>query len=379
MRIVLVGSIGRFPVAGHAWINLQYMLGFQALGHEVYYLEDCGQESYVYDWQRQEMRQDLDYPADFIRRALGPHGFDGRWIYRAGEHSAGMTITAMADICQSADLLMIRGAPLPHWRDEYRQARRRAYLDVDPMFTQVKALREDSSLRKTIDGCQVLFTIAQRIGAPDCAIPDLGRSWQRTVSPVYLPEWPVASPSAPAALSTIMQWSAYRAVSWEGVEYGNKQNEFPRFADVARVTAPPFCVAMTGRPPEHVDTSGWQIIDGMSVSSTLEEYRHFIQSSLGEFAVAKHGYVASRGGWFSDRSVCYLASGRPVVVQDTGLETWLPVGDGLLTFQTPEDAVTAVADVQARYAWHCRMARQLAEEYFATDIVLPRLLDAIDL
>ncbi len=378
MRIVLVGSIGRFPVAGHAWVNLQYLLGFRALGHDVYYLEDCGSESYVYDWQRQEMRQDLDYPAGFVRRALEPYGFAGRWIYRAGNESAGMGIAAMRDVCRSADLLLVRGAPLPCWRDEYREPRRRVFLDVDPMFTQVKACRGDTLLRETIDGCHVLFTIAQRMGAPDCAIPDFGRRWHRTVSPVCLDQWPFASSPTGAAFTTIMQWSAYRSVTWQGVEYGNKQKEFPHFACVARSADAPFCVAMTGRPPEHVDTSGWRIIDGMEVSSTLEEYRQFIQSSIGEFAVAKHGYVASRGGWFSDRSVCYLASGRPVIVQDTGLETWLPIGDGLLTFQAPEDAAAAIGDVQSRYEHHRQGARQLAEQYFATDVVLPRLLDEAD-
>lgn len=374
MRIILVGSIGRFPVAGHAWINLQYLLGFRALGHDVYYLEDCGPGSYVYDWQRQEIRQDLEYPAAFVRRALQPYGLGERWIYRAGECSAGMSVAAMRDICRTADLLLIRGAPLPTWRDEYREPQRRVFLDVDPMFTQVKAARDNGTIRGTIDACDGLFTIAQRMNAADCPIPDLGRPWHRTVSPVYLPEWPVASVS-PHAFTTIMQWSAYSGISWQGIEYGNKQTEFARFAEVARRVDVCFRVAMMGRPPANVDTTAWQIIDGTEVSSTLEDYRHFIQSSRGEFAVAKHAYVASGGGWFSDRSVCYLASGRPVIAQDTGLNDWLPVGNGLLTFQTPEEAVDAIANVESQYEQHRAAARQLAEDHFATDVVLPRMLE----
>ena len=373
MRIILVGSIGRFPVAGHAWINLQYLRGFAALGHDVFYLEDAGDASYVYHWDKQTIVHDLDYPGGFIHRAMQHAGLTDRWAYRAGDQTRGAPTDRIRRVCGEADLLLVRGAPMARWLPEYLGVPRRVYLDVDPMFTQVEAARADSPLRQTIDRSTDLFTIAARCGAPDCHVPDLGRAWHPTLSPVHLPDWPWADDDA-KTFTTVMQWNAYKAVEWEGRRYGNKMQEFPRFTDVARRIDADFLIAMTGRPPEQVDTRGWKIIDGHSATATLEDYRRFIQSSYAEFSAAKQGYVVSRGGWFSDRSVCYLASGRPVVVQDTGLSDWLPVGEGLLTFSDLDQAVHAVRTVRDDYPRHRRAARRIAEDHFSTDRVLADLL-----
>jgi hypothetical protein len=202
----------------------------------------------------------------------------------------------------------------------------------------------------------------------------LKRQWHLTVSPVFLPAWKVATEEPVYPFTTLMQWDSYDCVNYGGIAYGNKSHEFPRFTTVPRRTQADFCIAMIGRPPDHLDVSGWQIVDGTVVSSTPEDYRTFIQTSLAEFSVAKQGYALSRGGWFSDRSVCYLASGRPVVVQDTGLRDWLPVGRGVLCFQTVREAVDAVTDIQQQYGTHRLAARRIAEEYFSTDCVLPALL-----
>jgi hypothetical protein len=374
MRIVLVGSVGRFPLAGHAWVNCQYLLGLQELGCDVFYLEDAGEQSWVYDWQRQKLTDDLEYPVGFIQKSLETVGLQDRWMYRAGNRTAGMSSDAMRQVCAGADLLLIRGAPVPVWRDEYDAPKRRAFIDVDPVFTQIKAARGDHELVETIKRCEVLFTIAQRMGRPDCTIPDLGRSWQPTLSPVYLPRWPLVATRGRRRYTTILQWSSYQGVQHAGRRYGNKTHEWPRFLEVERHVDADFCVAMTGRPPASVDTGRWDIVDGISVSDTMSNYQNFIQQSAAEFSVAKHGYVVSRGGWFSDRSVCYLASGKPVVVQDTTFGDVLPVGEGVLTFQTVEQAIEALEDVDRWYDEHCRAARDLAESRFATDCVLPMLL-----
>ncbi len=374
MRIILAGCIGRFPLAGHAWITSQYLLGLRSLGHDVYYLEDSGEESWVYEWSREEMTNDINYPANFIARMLDPIEMEGRWIYRTSHHSAGMSLDELRSICQTADLLLIRGAPINAWRDEYSAPLRRAFIDVDPLFTQVKATQGDPSLIETLDRCDHVFTIAQRIGQADCTIPLLKRQWNVTVSPVFLPAWRMATHEAVHPFTTVMQWDSYDSVQYGGIAYGNKSHEFPRFTTVPRRAQAEFCIAMIGRPPDHLDVGGWQIVDGTIVSSTLEDYRNFIQQSLAEFSVAKQGYVISRGGWFSDRSVCYLASGRPVVVQDTGLRDWLPVGRGVLCFQTVGEAVDAVTDIRQQYETHRLHARRIAEDYFSTERVLPTLL-----
>jgi hypothetical protein len=374
MRIILAGCIGRFPLAGHASITSQYLLGLRSLGHDVYYLEDAGEESWVYEWSREELTNEIDYPAEFIARMLDPIGMEGRWIYRTSGRSAGMSVDELRDICQAADLLLIRGAPLVAWRDEYSAPQRRAFIDVDPLFTQVKAMRGDSHLLETLARCDHLFTIAQRIGKADCTIPLLNRQWHITLSPVFLPSWQVATEEPAHRFTTVMQWDSYDCVQYDGIAYGNKSHEFPKFTTVPRRTQAEFSIAMIGRPPEHLDVRGWHIVDGTIVSSTTEDYRAYIQRSFAEFSVAKQGYTISRGGWFSDRSVCYLASGRPVVVQDTGLSDWLPIGRGVVCFQTVSEAVDAVTDVQQQYGAHRVAARRLAEEHFSTEHVLPELL-----
>jgi hypothetical protein len=375
VRIVFSGSIGRFPIGGHAWTQMQYLAGLRELGHDVYYLEECGEESWVYDWDAEQLTTDLAYPTAFVRDCLTPLGLDGRWIYRAGERAAGMTTRDFVAVCSEADLFVVRGVPLALWRPEYALPRRRIFIDVDPGFIQIDLANGRRELVETIGRCERLFTIAQRIGAPDCPIPTAGREWHRTVAPVALAHWPVAAGGEPTHFTAIMQWRGFREVEHEGVVYGQKDREFPRFVDLPALTTQPLRLALTGAPPEKLQAHGWEVVPGWQSSRTPWSYRAFIQESRAEFSVAKHGYVHMRGGWFSDRSVCYLASGRPVLVQDTGLADWLPVGEGVVTFDDVASAAAGIERINADYARQRHTARAIAEEYFAAERVLPPLLD----
>lgn len=376
MRVVFSGAIGRLPLGGHAWSQLQYLAGLRQLGHEVYYLEDCGDESWVYDWDAEEITTNPNYPGAFVRDCLTPFGLDHHWMYRAGDTSLGMTIEAFREVCAGADLFLIWAVPLECWRPEYDLAHRRAYIDADPGFTQISLINGDDKLAKTINRCERLFTIAQRMGAEDCSIPNAGRPWLKTVAPVSLSDWPAVDDDSATHFTSIMQWRGFHDVVHEGMAYGQKDREFPKFIDLPRRTRQPFRLALTGADPADLSRYGWEIIPGWIPSRTPWSYRTFIQESRAEFGVAKHGYVHMRGGWFSDRSVCYLASGRPVLVEDTGLEEWLPVGDGVVTFHNPEEALIGVEAINADYERHARSARRLAEEMFAVNRVLPPLLDA---
>jgi hypothetical protein len=375
VKILYSGSIGRFPVGGHAWIEMQYLLGLRAVGHDVWYLEECGPESWVYNWQTEALTTDLAYPTDYVRACLDTIGFGDRWIYRAGDNAAGMAPAQLLDVCREADLLIVRGAPLPLWRQEYAWPRRRAFIDADPAFTQVNAANGQQDLVETLARCERLFTIGQRLGQPDCTVPTLGRVWHTTRSPIFLPAWPVVSADSATYFTSVMQWKSYRDVVYRGSHYGNKEQEFPRFLDLPLQTTQPLLLALTGAPPDQFEQHGWAVVEGWSTSLTPESYQTFIQQSRAEFGVAKHGYVVSRGGWFSDRSVCYLASGRPVLVQDTGLADWLPVGKGVVTFTTLDEAVQGIEQINADYAGHRTAARRVAEEFFAVERVLPPLLD----
>jgi hypothetical protein len=353
---------------------MQYLLGLRALGHDVWYLEDCGDESWVYDWHEERLTNDLVYPTRYIDSCLTAIGFGQRWIYRTSEDSVGMPTEQFMELCSSADLLLLRAVPMTRWRSEYHAPRRRAFVDVDPGFTQFKIANGVAPYVETIEHCEQVFSISPRIGAGDCSIPSVGRRWISTVSPIYLPAWPVAD-AVSTTFTTVMQWQSYRDEVFEGVEYGSKSREFARLLSLPRRTTQPLEIALTGGDPEVFLSHGWQVVEGWSTSFTPESYQGYIQRSRAELSVAKHGYVATRGGWFSDRSVCYLASGRPVLIQDTGLDAWLPTGQGVVTFRDEDEALGGIDRINADYAEHSRMARALAEGFFSADSVLTALLE----
>jgi hypothetical protein len=226
----------------------------------------------------------------------------------------------------------------------------------------------------TIDRCEHLFTTGQRIGADDCPIPTAGRSWGKTVLPVALDYWPPAKNEPASHFTSIMQWRSYHDIVYKGVTYGNKEKEFPKFIELPRATEQRFCIALTGGDPEYLTKHDWEVRPGWITSISPDSYRKFIQESRAEFGVAKHGYIESRSGWFSDRSACYLASGRPVLVQDTGQRDWLPVGEGIVTFRNFKEALKGIDTINADYEHHRRTARSIAEQYFSADKVLSALL-----
>ena len=374
MKIIFAGTIGRSGLGGQAWASLQYLLGFRALGHEVFYLEDCGDCSWVYDWEKAEWTFDLAYPAAYVGECLEPFGFCGKWIYRTNGGSTGAPLEELLSFCEGAELLVMRAVPLWVWRKEYGQPHRRIFLDVDPGFTQISIANGDRGLAEGIARCERRFTLGQRVGAMDCPIPDFGGPWLKTLPPVFLPQWPFADSEA-SRFTSIMRWQGFREASYRGVSYGQRDKEFPGFLELPQLTAQKFRIAQMGIEPKLLEGHGWEVAPGEVISRTPGSYRAFIQDSRAEFSVPKNGYVKMRGGWFSDRSVCYLAAGRPVLIEDTGLSDWLPVGEGVVTFRDLKEAAAGVNRINDDYERHRRAARGLAENVFSTERVLPALLE----
>jgi hypothetical protein len=252
-----------------------------------------------------------------------------------------------------------------------------AYIDTDPMFTQVKLAQGQTYFRNQVDAHDVQFSFGE--GLPGAA-PDTGHRWLPTRPPVVLSEW---NPRAAyrEAFTTVMNWTSYNDVTFEGRTYGQKDSEFLRFLDLPRHAAPTVLeiAANVGRtrhtPKDRLTMMGWSVVDPMQVCADLDGYRRYVEGSKAEWSVAKHAYVAGETGWFSDRSACYLAAGRPVVLQDTGFGRILPCGEGLLAFSTQEEAVAAIRAVEADYPRHARAAREIAEACFGSDKVLAELAD----
>jgi hypothetical protein len=255
-------------------------------------------------------------------------------------------------------------------------ARRTAFLDTDPGFAQ---MWQDLGLADVLGRHDEYVTIGERIGARDCTVPTCGRRWITTPQPVALDAWPVAGETR-RGFTTVASWrGAYGPVDHGGRRYGLRVHQFRRFARLPRMAGGRFELALDIHPADAADAEllrdgGWSLVDPHRVAATPGAYRHYLQRSEGEVMVAKGMYVDSRSGWVSERSLCYLASGRPVVAQDTGFSECHPVGEGLLAFTTAEEAVDAVAAIRADPARHRRAARELAEERFGSDRVLSRLL-----
>ena len=374
MIIIVSGTIGRSGLGGQAWATLQYLLGFRALGHEVFYLEDCGRSSWVYIWEKEDWTHELDYPAAYVNACLEPFGFGDRWIYRDNYRSLGMSLDRFLDVCSAADLLVLRAVPFWNWREEYEGPSRRAFIDVDPGFTQITLANGDQGWVDGVARCERRFTYGQRIGAEDCPIPDAGGPWLKTLPPVFLHEWPVAESDADL-FTSVMRWQGFKEVTHNGVSYGQRDKEFANYLDLPKLTPQKFRIAQMGIKPELLANRGWESVPGEVISRTPASYREFIQQSRAEFSVPKNGYVKMRGGWFSDRSVCYLASGRPVLIEDTGLRNWLPTDEGIVTFNCLNEAVAGINLINSDYERQRRAARRFAESIFSTDKVLASFLN----
>lgn len=387
MRVVVTGLLATYPLGGVTWDYLAYVRGFERLGAEVLYLEDTGQ--WLYDARDGTFTEDagrgVAHLADLFRRQAP----NARWSLRAPDSTYhGASLADVRRFCDRADVLLnVSGCC---WlREEYRGARRKIYLDTDPGYSHAKlaAVADGSATedeRFSVDlirAHDLHFTFAENMGAPDCILPPSGLAWQTTRQPIVLDDWPVRILPSARAYTTVMSWKTdVRLPRIGGVEYGGKDTEFRRFLAMPSKTAAPLEVAVAGNAPrEELRAHGWSVVDARDRSATMESYRDYLASSRGEWSVAKNAYVATRSGWFSCRSACYLALAKPVVVQDTGFRRIYPTGDGLFAFSTDDEASAALECIESSYLHHCEAARAVAESQFDSDKVLARLCSSAGL
>ena len=383
MQIIVTGLVGQYAFGGVAWDYLQFVEGFRQLGHDVWYLEDT--ETWPYDPIHNTVSADCTYNVTYLRNVLDRLGLGDRWIYRncpdASYH--GVTPDQAQQVCASADLFVnVSGCA---WlRPEYAAIPKKIFLDSDPMFTQVGLTVAGKEVRERVAAHDFHFTFAENIGAPDCRVPDAGFRWIPTRQPVVLDWFPVANEPPRDVFTTVMNWTSYKPCEFVGETWGQKDVEFEKFMALPAMTPQKFELACgkgpgNKRPTERLEQNGWTIIEPDVHLPDPWKYRDYLRSSRGEWSIAKEGYVKSRSGWFSCRSACYLALGRPCVLQDTGWARHYPTGKGLLAFATPAEAAAGIAAVNADYAGHCAAARRVAEECFDARLVLGRMLEAVGL
>lgn len=379
LKIVVLGYIVRGPIGGLAWHHLQYVLGLKGLGHDVIFLEDSEDYPACYDPSTHEVGTDPSYGIHFAEQCFTRLGLGEVWAYYDAHRGfwLGPAADLAIEFCAEADLLLnLSGVnPLRPWTENVPT---RVYLDTDPVFTQVKHLT-DAPIKDRVSAHTEFFSFGELIEKGLSTVPDDGIKWRATRQPVVLEAWPVSHNSC-ECYTTVMQWESYPIVEYSGIRYGMKRESFPLIESLPQSVKPPLEIALgsASAPRLAIQAAGWRLQDPLEVARDPWTYQDYIRHSRGEVSVAKAGYVSTRCGWFSERTSCYLASGRPAVVQDTGFSELLPVGKGLHAFNTRGEAEEAIAQIENNYASECRAAREIAEAYFDAYDVLSKLLESLE-
>jgi hypothetical protein len=378
-KIVVLHFAAQMPLAGIAWQAMHYLLGIEQLGYEAWYVEDGGANPY--DPWANSVVMECDYNVAYLRRIMERYGFGNRWAYWDAVHDVhyGLSQARTRALYAEADgVINLCGAT--KLRDEHLSCPVRIMIDTDPVYEQIKYAQADRAARAYLDAHTHFFTYGENLGAPDCPVPLCGIPWRPTRPPIDIRLWPEPV-DAPASFTSVGTWeNKGKNIEFEGSSYvWSKHVNFVQFLDLPRwCPETRFRVAML--PPDEqvrseISESGWSLIDPRPISADMARYADFVAGSRGEFTVAKDIYVRSNSGWFSDRSACYLAAGRPVVTMRTGFSNFYPVGRGLFEYTSYEEAIAGIDAIASDYPGHSRAARALAGEYFAADRVIGALFD----
>ena len=379
-KVIVSGILFWYPLAGVTFQFLHYLIGLRRLGYDPFYLEDSGR--WIYDPRLNDLSPDVTGNLEAVLPALKQHGFGDRWAFRGNYPDGqcyGMTEPQILQLYQDADaFLNVTGAQ--EIREEHLACQRRIYVESDPFASQVKAAKGDPGMVAALAAHDTLFTFGENLGAPDCGVPVGKFRWLPTRQPVVLDLWDNPHPpSAEGAYNTITTWhNSGKDILWrDDTWYWTKDREFEKFLELPRLR-PGLGFELAAGVDEQVkrmlDEHGWRQVHSIEMSTDANVYRNYVQSARGEFTVARDQYVRPKTGWFSDRSACYLAAGRPVITQETGFSKFLPTGKGLFGFKTMDDVVRAVDAVEADYEGNCRAAREIAYEYFAAEKVVGSLM-----
>lgn len=377
--VVVSGALANKPYqGGEAWVRLSWVHGLKKLGLDVYFVEQIARQSCSDEAGRPCAFED-SINARYFKYVTNRFGLvdSAALIERDGDKIYGATRAELMETAGSADLLVNISGHLT-WRPLLERLRRKAYIDIDPGFTQF--WHADPGTSFEVAEHDYYFTIGENVGRPECSIPAADIPWRPIRQPVVLDDWPVARDNIGARFTTVANWRGpFGPVEFDRKRFGLKVHEFRKFIELPRRSSAKFELALNIHPDEQKDLAmlrqnGWQLVDPIRAADTPDKFRRYVQQSLAEFSVAQGIYVDTNSGWFSDRTVRYLASGKPVLVQDTGFSENLPVGEGLLAFRTFDEAIAGAESILANYQRHSEVARGIAWEYFNSDRVLASLL-----
>jgi hypothetical protein len=379
LKIVIAGYAVGFPLGGQIWMMLHYMLGFSRMGHEVLFLEDSSDWAYPYDPKRGVSDTDSTYGRELLERFFSGFGLSGRWAYFSGFENRlyGWDRERLDCYIEEADLFLNISGVLP-LREEYLKTRIKAVIDTDPVFMQIKISNDDWTYDyyKAHDVC---FTYGYNLPAGKTEVPLSGIDWKPLLPPVVLSEW-LPLETTGTAYTTVGSWDAKgRDVELGGHMYSwRKSIKYGPLIDLpGHMPGLTFDLTFSGMDSEsglRFARHGWVVRDAGLLSQNPWRYNDYIRNSRAEFTVAKDQNVMLKSGWFSDRSACYLAAGRPVITEDTGFTRYLPAGEGLFAFTTQQEIREAISAIEAEPERHRAAARAIAREYFDAEKQLTHIL-----
>lgn len=394
LKVIVLGIMGRAPFAGVAWQVMHYLEGFRREGCDVYYVEDTGE--WPFDPEKNSVASDCSYAVNFIAGVMAWCGFSYRWAYRSGASGGvfGLSDAAFHDLLNEADVLVnLTGATV--LGEEHRRVPVRIYVETDPVRPEIEVALGNQSTIDLLGAHTHHFTYGENIGSEGCDIPLERFYYLPTREPIVLDWWkPNENGSGDAArdahFTTISSWRLEgRDIEWKGkIHRWSKHLEFLKFVDLPQQAHRQFELALAPgdlkaerfqMAVELLTGHGWHVVDALALSREILSYRSYITGSRGEFTVAKGQYVHFRSGWFSDRSACYLAAGRPVITQDTGFGDVLPTGRGLFAFRTRDDILEALDQIESDYELHSKAGREIAAEYFAAEKVVHTMMEGAGL
>lgn len=377
-RVILGSYMVRYPLGGMLSNVLQWIVGFQRLGHDVHFVEKWGYPNSCYDPVRDVMSDDCTYGTKAVADLLGRFGLGDRWCYVDASGSYhGIPRDRIEAQFGSADLFVDMGTH-GAWSDEATASGLRVLVDGEPGFTQMKMEMAMAS-GEPLPRYDRFYSVGANIGTDRSSAPAAGRRWHHVFHPVVLDLFP-ARPAGPGgSFTTVMNWRSHEPIEFRGRTYGQKDVEFRRFMQLPGLAEGPLEVAVSGTdvPTEELVASGWRVRNAHEVTMSFDAFRLYVQASKAEFGVCKQVFVATNSGWFSDRSAAYLAGGKPVVLQDSGFSAHLPCGQGLFAVDTAEEAAAAIDEINGDYERHSKWAHEIAEEHLSAPRVLGRFLDEI--
>lgn len=377
-RIVFGSCMVRYPLGGMLSWALQWLVGFQRLGHDVYFVEKAGFSDSCFDPQKNVMSNDCAFGVATIGRLLSRFGLKDKFCYvdYSGRYY-GMSRRQIEAVFRSADLFVDMGTH-GAWLSEASRTQVRILVDGEPGYHQIK-MEKALAAGQPIPQYDFYYTNGANIGTERSIAPTAGKPWGHVTNLVVTDMFTCVSVEPDAPFTTVMNWQSHEAIEHKDTTYGQKDMEFDKFTELPSLTRCPIEIAVAGKriPKDSLEKLGWRIRDAHVVTKSIGTYTDYIAASRGEFSVCKNVFVAMNTGWFSDRSAAYLASGRPVVLQETGFGEHLPTGLGLFAVRTSEQAAAAIETIISDYDRHSQAAREIAREFLDSEKVLAGLLREI--